>query len=416
VSTSSVQEIAPQLIPDNQVTRRILPVVGFTFVAYFSVGVPLALLPTYAHLQLGVNASIAGLLVSIQYIATFASRPRAGRMADTRGPRQTVRYGLLFCAASGFFLLLAALLKHSFWFSIDSLVLSRLVLGVGESMTSTGSTMWGIGRVGSERTARVISWNGVANYLALAIGAPVGVLLGSRWGFAGAGLLILLVCIASYVVATGLAPTAPLRGHPAPLPLRRILLRVTPYGLALALGGMGFGIIGTFITLYFIHRSWQGAALSLTIYGISFMGVRLVFPGVIDRFGGFSVAIVSFIVELAGLLMLVFGNSPGLAYAGCGLAGLGFSFVFPALAVEAANVFPTSVRGSVLGVYSAFIDLSFFLSGPIAGVIIHLYGYLAAFLAIAGAVLLALTLSIWLAFSAKPPIIASTGAKVTREA
>ena len=336
-------------------------------------------------------------------------------MADTRGPRQTVRYGLLFCAASGFFLLLAALLKHSFWFSIDSLVLSRLVLGVGESMTSTGSTMWGIGRVGSERTARVISWNGVANYLALAIGAPVGVLLGSRWGFAGAGLLILLVCIASYVVATGLAPTAPLKGHPAPLPLRRILLRVTPYGLALALGGMGFGIIGTFITLYFIHRSWQGAALSLTIYGISFMGVRLVFPGVIERFGGFSVAIVSFIVELAGLLLLGFGNSPGLAYAACGLAGLGFSFVFPALAVEAANVFPTSVRGSVLGVYSAFIDLSLFLSGPIAGVIIHLYGYLAAFLVIAGAVLLALTLSIWLAFSAKPPIIASTGAKVAGE-
>jgi MFS family permease len=404
VSTSSVPETAPQPIPDTQVTRRILPVVGFTFVAYFSVGVPLALLPTYAHLQLGVNPSIAGLLVSIQYIATFASRPRAGRMADTRGPRQTVRYGLLFCAASGFFLLLAALLKHSFWLGIDSLVLSRLALGIGESMTSTGAIMWGIGRVGSERTARVISWNGVATYLALAIGAPVGVLLGSRWGFAGVGLLILLLCIASYLVATGLKPTTPLKGRHAPLPLRQILLRVTPYGIALALGGMGFGIIGTFITLYFVHRSWQGAALSLTIYGISFMGIRLVLPRVIERFGGFPVAIVSFIVEVAGLLLLGFGNSAGLAHAGCGLAGLGFSLVFPALAVEAANVFPTSVRGSVLGVYSAFIDLSLFLSGPIAGTIIHFYGYLAAFLVIAGAVLLALALTIWLALSAKPTI------------
>jgi len=409
MSTSSVPETAPQQLSDTQVTRRILPVVGFSFVAYFAIGAPLALLPTYAHLQLGVNASIAGLLVSLQYVATFASRPRAGRRADTHGPRQTVRYGLLFCAASGFFLLLAGLLKHSFWLSIDSLVLSRLALGVGESMTSTGAIMWGIGRVGNERTARVISWNGVATYLALAIGAPVGVLLGSRWGFAGVGLLILLVCIASYVVATGMAPTAPIKGHPTPLPLRKILLRVTPYGLALALGGMGFGIIGTFITLYFVHRGWQGAALSLTIYGLSFMGVRLVFPRVIERFGGFSVAIVSLIVEVAGLLLLAFSNTAGLAHAGCGLAGLGFSLVFPALAVEAANVFPTSVRGSVLGVYSAFIDLSLFLSGPIAGAIIHLYGYLTAFLTIAGAVLLALAISIWLAFSTKPPITDQAG-------
>jgi MFS family permease len=100
--------------------------------------------------------------------------------------------------------------------------------------------------------------------------------------------------------------------------------------------------------------------------------------------------------------MMLYGH--GWHAARRGLAGPGFSLVFPALAVEAANVFPTSVRGSVLGVYSAFIDLSLFLSGPIAGAIIHLYGYLAAFLAIAGTVLLALTLSIWLASSAKPPI------------
>jgi len=404
--TSNVLESAAQQIPDGQVTRQILPVVGFTFVAYFSIGVPLALLPTYAHLQLGVSPTIAGLLVSLQYVATFASRPRAGRMADTQGPRQTVRYGLLCCAASGFFLLLAGLLRHLFWLCIGSLVLSRLLLGVGESMSSTGSTMWGIGRVGIERTSRVISWNGVATYLALAVGAPVGVLLGARWGFVGVGLLILLVGIISYVVATGMASTAPVKGNPTAVPLGKILLHVTPYGLALALGGMGFGIIGTFITLYFFHRGWQGAALSLTIYGLSFMGVRLVFPRVIERVGGFPVAIVSLVAEAAGLLLLAFGNTAGWAHAGCGLAGLGFSLVFPALAVEAAKAFPTSVRGSVLGVYTAFIDLSLFLSGPLAGTIIHLYGYQTAFLFIVGAVLLALALSIWLSISDKSSVAA----------
>jgi len=77
--------------PDQEITLRILPAVAFTFVAYFCIGAPLAILPSYLHLQLGVSTLVAGFLVSLQYIATFASRPRAGHLSDTIGPRRTVR-------------------------------------------------------------------------------------------------------------------------------------------------------------------------------------------------------------------------------------------------------------------------------------------------------------------------------------
>ena len=184
--------------------------------------------------------------------------------------------------------------------------------------------------------------------------------------------------------------------------LGQILLRVTPYGLALALGGTGFGVIATFITLYFAHRGWQGAALSLTVYGVSFVGARLLFAKSIDRFGGFPVAITSFVLEVTGLLMLGLGHSQTLAYVACGLTGLGFSLVFPALGVEAANVFPVSVRGSVLGVYTAFADLSFFLAGPLAGAVINGFGYPSVFLGTAGAVVLALAVTVWLSSTAAP--------------
>ena len=84
---------------------------------------------------------------------------------------------------------------------------------------------------------------------------------------------------------------------------------------------------------------------------------------------------------------------------GCGLTGAGFSLIFPALAVEAANVFPASVRGSVLGVYSAFVDLALLLAGPLAGAVIAGYGYPAAFLGAAGGVLVALAITAWLSAS-----------------
>ena len=62
--------------------RRILGYVYFTFVCYLAIGLPLAILPAYVHLRMGYHASLAGLVISIQYIATFLSRPWAGRIRN----------------------------------------------------------------------------------------------------------------------------------------------------------------------------------------------------------------------------------------------------------------------------------------------------------------------------------------------
>jgi MFS family permease len=395
MSTAIGQHADLQPETERRVTLRILPVVAFSFVLYFSVGIPLAILPSYVHLHLGISTVLAGLLISLQYIATFASRPRAGHMADTLGPKRTVMYGLMACALSGGFVVAASLLRHSLWLCLGSLVLSRFALGVGESMGSTGAIMWGIGRVGEEETARVISWNGVATYSGLAIGAPMGALLEPRWGLGSVGLMVLVLGLASLFVASRLAATV---AHKGPrVPLRKILMGVSPYGLALALGGMGFGVIGTFITLYFAHQRWDGAALSLTAYGLCFMSVRLVFSGLINRYGGFAVAIGSFVVEAVGLVFLGFAGTPYHAYVGAGLTGFGFSLVFPALGIEAGREFPVSSRGTVLGIYSAFVDLSLFLIGPMAGAVIGEFGYPAVFFGAAFAVLLSLAGTIALA-------------------
>ncbi|HEX7730207.1 MAG TPA: hypothetical protein VF392_14335, partial [Terracidiphilus sp.] len=66
---------------------RIASYVCFTAVVYLSVGLPLAVLPEYVHLRMGYSAALAGLVISIQYIATFLSRPWAGRISDHRGAK-----------------------------------------------------------------------------------------------------------------------------------------------------------------------------------------------------------------------------------------------------------------------------------------------------------------------------------------
>ncbi len=69
--------------------------------------------------------------------------------------------------------------------SLLLLCLGRVILGIGQSFAGTGSTLWGVGVVGSLHIGRVISWNGIVTYGAMAMGAPLGVLCYSHIGLSG---------------------------------------------------------------------------------------------------------------------------------------------------------------------------------------------------------------------------------------
>jgi MFS family permease len=363
--------------------RHIIGFVYFTFIAYLSIGLPLAVLPPYVHLRMGYSAALAGLVISIQYMATLASRPWAGRISDRAGAKVSVLWGMGACSSSGAILVVAAVLHTIPWLSMSILLLSRLLLGVGESLGSTGSTLWGISSAGQENMAKVISFNGIATYGAMALGAPLGVVLdsacgGHQWGLEAIGLLILLIGAFSLGLASRKSPVPVTHGEH--LPFRDVMVRVAPHGLGLALGGVGFSVLATFVTLFYASRHWTGAALCLTAFGVAFIAARLLFIQTINRFGGFPVAIVCLSVESLGLLLLWRAHAPWIALGAAAITGFGFSLVFPAIGVEAVKRVPEYCRGTALGVYTAFADVSFFLVGPVAGAVIGGFGYASVFL------------------------------------
>ncbi len=375
-------------------TLHIISFVYFTFICYLSIGLPLAVLPPYVHLRMGYSAVLAGLVISIQYIATLASRPWAGRISDRAGAKVSVLWGMGACTASGAALVAAALAHQVAWLSFTALIVSRLILGIGESLGSTGSTLWGITSAGQESTAKVISFNGISTYGAMAIGAPLGVVLDSQWGLASIGLLTMLVGGISLVLAFRKPPVTVTPGEH--LPFSHVMTRVAPHGMGLALGGMCYSVLATFITLFYASRHWQGAALCLTSFGVAFILARLLFIQTINRFGGFPVAIGCLSVESLGLFLLWQAHTPWMAIAGSALGGFGFSLVFPAIGVEAVKRVTEQNRGTALGVYTAFSDVSFFLTGPIAGAVIGAYGYASVFLFALICVLVALGIVILL--------------------
>ncbi len=385
-------------MPETQrplaITLQVVSIVLFTFIGYLNIGIPLAVLPGYVHNHLGYGTVIAGLVISVQYLATLLSRPYASRFIDTRGSKRAVMIGLAGCGLSGVFMLVSTWLTSMPAWSLASLLIGRLVLGSAESLVGSGSIGWGIGRVGAQNTAKVISWNGIASYGAIAIGAPLGVVMVGHLGMWSLGASIMALGALGVLLAWPKLAAPIVSG--VRLPFLHVLGRVLPHGTGLALGSIGFGTIATFITLYYATNHWENAALCLSLFGASFISARLLFGNLINRIGGFRVAIACLSVETLGLLLLWLAPNPELALAGAALSGFGFSLVFPALGVEAVNLVPASSRGAAVGAYSLFIDLSLGITGPLVGAVAAGFGFASIFLFAALAALTGLLLSVYL--------------------
>ena len=387
------------------ITLQIVSIVFYTFIAFLCIGLPIAVIPGYVHDQLGFSEVIAGVTIGTQYLSTLLSRPLAGRVADSIGTKRAIVYGLSGIAGSGLLTLLATLLDSQPMVSLTILIIGRVCLGVAQGLIGVGTISWCIGQVGMGHTARAISWNGIASYGAIAIGAPVGVVMVDSLGFASLGIALSVVSLLALVLIRN-KPSVPVI-HGERLPFWSVFGRVAPFGLSLTLASIGYGTLTTFITLFYLSRGWHGAAYCLTVFGVCFILSRLVFINAINRFGGFNAAMACMAVETLGLVLLWISPTTTVALIGAGLTGVGLSLVYPALGVEAIKQVPTSSRGAGLSAYAVFFDLALAIAGPVMGSVVLGLGY--AWIFFVAAVLSVAGLSLTLLLSRRNGVVKSEG-------
>jgi MFS family permease len=357
----------------------LLPLIGVVFTAYLVIGLAMPVLPLYVHDSLHLSPFLVGLTAGIQFAAALLSRLFAGHFADSRGPKHAVITGLLVAAASGGIHLVSFHFSSEPRLSVLVLLLGRALLGVAESFIITGALSWGLGLLGPRHTGKVMAWIGTALYAAFAAGAPAGTALYARQGFLALALATLVIPLAA------LALVAPLKAVPAPPAQARasftqVAGRVWGPGMGLALGGVGFGAITTFITLLFAERGWSPAWLALTVLCAAFMAGRLLFGHLPDRLGGARVALVCVLIEAVGQAFIWLAPSSAVVLVGVTLTGFGYSLVYPGFGVEALRGAPPQSRGLAMGAYTAFLDLSLGLSSPVLGLVASHAGLGAVFL------------------------------------
>lgn len=355
------------------ITLQIVSIVFYTFIAFICIGLPIAVIPGYAHEQLGFSAVVAGVTIGSQYLATLLSRPMAGRMSDNVGTKRAIVLGLSGILLSGVLTFFATLLHSLPSLSLGILLVGRVLLGVAQGLIGVGTISWCMGQVGAEHTARSISWNGIASYGAIAIGAPLGVVMVTQYGYNSLGPALAVLAALGLVLIRKKPSVPVVRGER--LPFWAVFGRIAPFGASLCLASIGYGTLTTFIALFYLNRGWTGAAWCLTVFGICFILSRLLFISSISRFGGFRAAIACMTLETLGLTLLWLAPSPAIALIGAGLTGFGLSLVYPALGVEAIKQVPNSSRGAGLSAYAVFFDLALAIAGPLMGAVALNLGY-----------------------------------------
>ncbi len=319
-----------------------------------------ALLPFYAE-RYGATPLEVGALVSAFALASMATAPLWGRLADRRGRRPALLLGLVVSAAGYLLFGLAQ--------SLELLLLARLVHGVGGG-TVPVVFAYIADSVTGERRAEGIGWVTAVTSSAAMIGPAVGGLAGQLHP-AGAGAVAAAFSLAAAVFARFWLPESRPRregeqaeetrysilaavGRVAVQPLRPLNLLIWIYaagqigmaGMTAIIGlylGRRFGVDESSIGLFFFYLG--GLSIAFRVFALG--------PAV-RRFGEVRVLRAGAVSFGVGLIAIPFATGLWTLGAAIFLVPLGTSLLFPCTTSQVSKRAPGSgVVGQVLGVQQA---------------------------------------------------------------
>jgi MFS family permease len=365
-------QAAPAILRERPRAMAFAGVFTSVFCCFIAIGAVLPILPRYVHGPLGAGDVAVGIVVGAFAITAVLARPIGGRLADGRGRRPIVVAGMLLSATGGALYFLPL--------DVPGLVFARLILGIGDGWVFTAGATWIVDLAPEERRGQAIGLFGLSIWGGLAVGPVVGEAIYSAGGYDLVWALAAVAPLVGALVARRVpdphepvtvvegAARGPLIPHAVRLP-----------GVALALANIGYGAVAGFLVLHLNDRGVGHGAAAFTAFASAVVLTRLLLGHLPDRVGPRITAMGAFAAETAGLLLIGSAQSLLVAAAGAVVMGMGFSLLFPSLALIVMNRVGEAGRGTAMGAFTAFFDVGVGLGAPLSGAVAAVAGYSSAF-------------------------------------
>lgn len=354
---------------ERLLTPRFLLVVAAGLSYFLSIGMLIPVVPQYVTGPLGGGNVGVGVAVGSLFVGAVLLRPYAGRVGDRVGRRILIIGGAVIVAGS------TAL--YGVVDTLPYLVAIRVVTGVGEAAFFVGAATMITDLAPEHRRGEAVSYWSVAVYGGLAFGPALGEAVLGEDRFLAAWLVAAFLGLLAAGLGTITVETA--RSVP-PAPAGKLLHRAAlAPGAVLFLGLIGLAGFTAFVPLYVKEIGLRGADMIFVLYGGLILCVRVLGARLPDLLGGRLAATIALSGGATGLALMAGWRSVAGLVAGTAVFAAGMSLLYPALMLLALAAVPDHERGSVVGTYSSFFDLSQGLGAVILGGIAALSGYRGAF-------------------------------------
>jgi MFS family permease len=361
-------------------------VISFSCLAYFvSIGMIIPVLPLFVTGPMGGSKFDVGLVAGVFSVSAILLRPVAGKLGDSKGRRLLVLGGGTVAALSIFGYTLAG--------SLPAIELLRLMNGVGEAFFFTGAAT-AIADIAPEaRRGEAVSFFSLAVFLGIGLGPLLGEALLKAADFSAVWLAAGGLALVAVLIAIGMPASGPSQ-EPEPGGFTFLHRKAVLPGSVLALIVWGFAGFSSFVPLLALEIDMPGSRFVFLTYALVIILVRSIGARIPDLVGGRRTASASAVVSAAGLVLIGFTGSEPWLIASAAIFGIGQSLCFPALLSLALAGASSSERSSVIGSFTAFVDVAFG-AGPLTlGAVAQVGGLRSVFLvsaamALAGLVLLA---------------------------
>jgi|SRR5579871_1226049 len=339
--------------------------IGATFLGFLGIGTALPALGPHVRHDLGGSDQTVGFVIGIFSFVALASRFISGPLADRRGRKIAFLAGLVSCSLAG--------LAYLVPLGLGGMYLGRILQGFGEACLYTGAAAWAVEIAGIQRSGQALGYVSSGIWGGISSGPALGQWLGS---FERAAVTQVIAAVLAFAILVWVPE------HYVPSPhngsRRWIPPVLVPSGLAVGFVNVHYPVITGFLVLHLARFGNSGPA-AFSAYAMLILFSRFFLGGLPDRIHPSITYYGGLIAMAIGLSVLATGPSPALAVAAAGMLGFGFSFPWSSTAARILQKIPSGERGSAVGVLSAFVDLFVGISSFVAGAVAKHFGYSAAF-------------------------------------
>jgi MFS family permease len=352
------------------VTPRFALVVGSGLAYFLALGTVLPVVPRYVEDRLGGGDVSVGIAVGSLFVGAVLLRPYVGRLGDRLGRRILIIAGAAVVAVS--------IALYGVVESLGFLVAARVLTGVGEAAFFVGAATMITDLAPPHRRGEAISYWSVAVYGGLAFGPVIGEAVLDQEGFGATWVVaaLLATLATALAVCTREVPRPDAEAATSSGLINRAALGP---GTVLFSGLIALAAFTAFVPLYVDDIGLHNADVVFLTYGGIVLVVRIFGARIPDALGGRTSGGAALAASAVGMaIMAAWGTTAGLLV-GTACLAIGASLLYPALLLLALGGAPESERGSVVGTFSSFFDLSQGLGSVLVGMMAAATSYQGAF-------------------------------------